>query len=467
MTNSVPLPFAPGRGGRRHARTSCFLSLTFPFFAACGGTEGPTTVQGLDFLSDLILHDGTVLALDAAGTTTQAIAVVGGQVRALGTNEEILATAGPGTTFVDLEGRTAMPGLIDAHTHLFWSAFRQGRPLTSAQDTALSYGITTLGELGMSEEGAQALGAMEAAGELIVRVNRHLRVTNNCGELQGDWFLQYPVDRTPGRKLWTIGIKMFTDGGSCGLQAFSEPFYTTREIGPPFHDQRIVDSLVALGHDNGYQVAIHAMGDLAVGQSLDALEASLAGGPNSLRHRIEHNNGIRDDQLPRYGELDVVAVVFGWQRLCRTSPEDYPATDFQREVGFRTRDLIEQNAGMHVAWHGDDPAVGPVNPFRELHFLVTRTTSDGTGAVCGSPDWFREQALPVAVALRLMTLGSAYALFREAEVGSLEPGKAGDIIIVSDNPLGVPPDLLKDIRVLSTFVDGQLVYSRAPGDSHR
>jgi predicted amidohydrolase YtcJ len=118
---------------------------------------------------------------------------------------------------------------------------------------------------------------------------------------------------------------------------------------------------------------------------------------------------------------------------------------------------------LHVTWHGDDPWIGPVSPILELHNMITRTEIDADGvSLCQPPDWLAATALTVEEALPLMTREAAYAIFREEEIGSLKPGKLADLIILSNNPLAVDPDAIKDITLSMTMVGGQVVYC-APG----
>lgn len=105
-------------------------------------------------------------------------------------------------------------------------------------------------------------------------------------------------------------------------------------------------------------------------------------------------------------------------------------------------------------WHADEPPLGPVNPMRHLHSFVTRVERMADGTVCYPPAWAADDLLTVEEALPIMTIEPAYALFREDEIGSLDEGKLADVIILSDNPLVVPPDEIPDIQVLMTMVGG-------------
>ena len=212
----------------------------------------------------------------------------------------------------------------------------------------------------------------------------------------------------------------------------------------------------------GYQAAIHGLGDRAIEVNLDAIEAALEGGPNSYRHRIEHNALIRDEMLPRYSEVDVVAMIFGHFPSCAfigesdqfksVIPEEY------KEWEWRWRSLIDSNPDVHFAWHADSPPLGDPFPMRHLHGFVTRKQMREDGTFCKPPDWAADDLLTVEEALPMMTIESAYALLREDEIGSLKAGKLADLIILSDNPLEVDHDAILDIQVLMTMVGGKVEH---------
>ena len=123
--------------------------------------------------------------------------------------------------------------------------------------------------------------------------------------------------------------------------------------------------------------------------------------------------------------------------------------------------MIDSNPGLHVAWHSDYPVFATMDPFTHLFGLVTRRSVTDDGGFCEPPDWAADDVLGVQEALRIMTIESAYAVFRESEIGSLAPGKLADLIVISDNPLEIPADRLFNIEVLMTMVGGETVYCAA------
>ncbi len=130
---------------------------------------------------------------------------------------------------------------------------------------------------------------------------------------------------------------------------------------------------------------------------------------------------------------------------------------------YLARSLLGANPGLPVAWHSDDwSREYPRTSILDLYDWVTRKQimADGVN-FCIPPNWFAAEAITVEEALLLMTINAAYALFMEEKVGSPKPGKFADLIILSDNPLTVDLDSLKDLRVLMTMVGGRVEHCQA------
>jgi predicted amidohydrolase YtcJ len=124
-----------------------------------------------------------------------------------------------------------------------------------------------------------------------------------------------------------------------------------------------------------------------------------------------------------------------------------------------------------LAWHSDTPWVG-LGPITDLYSLVTRNEVKvyqyygvgPIGTVCNAPDWLAAEAITREEALESMTINSAYALHMDDIVGSLEPGKYADLVVLSDNPLSVTEDELKDLEVILTMIEGTVEYHAPDSD---
>ena len=433
------------------------IALCLVVFAAAVGIR-PAAAQTSP--PDVIFVNGEIVTMEERLFAT-ALAMTGDRIVAVG-GEEVAALAGPDTLMIDLGGRTMIPGFVDAHTHLFNDAGFWGEDLAGMQALALRNGITTFADMYATPEFLEEMEAFAASGSLRVRTSLYLSRTTNCGDDLGEWYLDHPVQRDTDLRLRILGIKIFADGGTCGRPAISFPYADTGEHGDLFHSAEELAAMVAVGNANGYQVAIHAQGDLAIDQALDAIEAALGGEPNDLRHRIEHNAIIRDDQLPRYSEIGIVPTVFGTYFTCYGITDGNYARVFGEEhLGLleNWRRFIDANPDLIVAWHGDDPGVlpGKSDP-RDVRSGHAKPIRDDTGEVCEAPTWLATFGVNAEQALRMMTINAAYALFMEDAVGSLAPGKFADLVILSDDPLTVPADEIHSISVLATYLGGRVEY---------
>jgi predicted amidohydrolase YtcJ len=426
--------------------------------AGCGAGPPPEPPPTVDPQQEIVFFNGVVLTMDETAPQAQALALRGEKITAVGSNDELLAAAGTGAKQIDLQGAALMPGFVDAHTHLFNDAEQYfDMSLAEVQQVALENGITTIGDMYVDSRFLKEIQAFEPA--LRLRTSLYLVMTDNCGKPQGDWYQEYPPTRNPGEMLRIGGVKIFTDGGTCKSPALSYELTEGEGLGDLFLEQEELNGMVREAQDAGYQVAIHAIGDRAVEQSQNAIAAALDGQPNSYRHRIEHNAVIRPEQLPRYGEIGIIPVLFGPYPLCE--PFGPPPPEAYRSWEWPWRALLDANPGLPVAWHGDDPFFGRVRPLDDLYSLVTRNEVGTDGRICEAPAWQQQHTITAAEALRMMTTNAAHALFRDQEVGRLTPGYYADLIVLSTNPLTADPDSIPQMDVWLTMVGGRVAYCAA------
>ncbi len=203
----------------------------------------------------------------------------------------------------------------------------------------------------------------------------------------------------------------------------------------------------------GLQVNTHAIGDRGNRAVLDAYEGAIeatGGGPG--RHRIEHAQILALDDLPRFASLGVIASV---QPTHATSDMPWAETRVGPDRirgAYAWRRLVD--AGARLALGSDFP-VERVDPILGFHAAVTR--QDGADAPAGG--WYGNQVLTREEALRGFTLDAAYAGFMEDEVGSIEPGKRADFVVLSHDLMTVPPEQILDTTVEATYLDGAPIYA--------
>jgi len=262
-----------------------------------------------------------------------------------------------------------------------------------------------------------------------------------------------PMKSLGNDRLDIAAVKIYTDGalGSRGA-AMLEPYSDDDENrGLPFLTQDELDGFVQKANDMGFQVGIHAIGDYGNRLALDAFAKAQGGKPSPLRNRVEHAQIIALDDIPRFASLGVIASM---QPIHATSDmnmaEDRVGPE-RIKGGYAWRRLLDSGA---VIASGSDFPVELPNPFLGLYAAVTRQDRRGY------PDsgWYGDQAMSRAEALHSFTLAAAFAANQEDRMGSLEPGKWADFIIVDRDYFEIPAAEIDDIKVLQTWVGGTLVY---------
>ena len=217
---------------------------------------------------------------------------------------------------------------------------------------------------------------------------------------------------------------------------------------PPARSQEELDELIFRIHASGFQAAVHSNGDREIDMVLDAFEKALHELPKpNHRHRIEHGSVVNPSILKRTKELGVVLALHSYVYEHGDKMEEYG----EKRWGMMHANRSALELGIPVAGTSDYP-VSAADPLLRIQSLVTRTSAEGK--VYGA-----EQRLTVEQAIRVFTLGSAYASFEENIKGSIEVGKLADFVVLSRDPTRVSPETIKDIEVETTFIGGEMVYA--------
>jgi predicted amidohydrolase YtcJ len=318
-------------------------------------------------------------------------------------------------------------------------------------------GVTTIYDF-PSPDGLRMYQDLLARGELPVRL-RCQPILNVAGDRDpdstfGEDFLRYGIRTGFGNDWLRVGgIKLFLDGESETGLRYNPPGQKEKWVGVQKMDQETLNRVVVEAQKNGFQIWIHALGNRAQDMALEAYELAQREYPRAdARNRIEHAGNqeagaTSQEQLDRMKRLGIIPVPTGaWIYLGRA----YKGT--QAEVPFIYRTLLDQ--GFEPPGNSDSLGSMPesMNPFFSMWAMVTRKTRSGELLA-------PEQAITPAEAIRIYTMFGAHSGFEEKNKGSIEIGKLADLIIVSDDPLTVPPDKLKEIKVLTTIIDGKIVIS--------
>ncbi len=201
-----------------------------------------------------------------------------------------------------------------------------------------------------------------------------------------------------------------------------------------------------------WPVAVHAIGDRANRDALDAFEATAdEWRPAGLRHRIEHAQLLAAEDIARFAELGIAASVqFSHAPSDRDLAERFWAGKTERAYAYRS--LAE--AGTLLA-NGSDAPVEELDPLAGLRAGVLRTLDD-------RPAWHPEQTLAVQQALEAATVNPAWLAYEERRRGRLLPGYLADLVVLDRDPLAVPPEELPEVRVVATMVGGRWVHNPPP-----
>ena len=205
----------------------------------------------------------------------------------------------------------------------------------------------------------------------------------------------------------------------------------------------------------GLQVCTHAIGDQAISMILDLYsEVEIAHGPADRRFRIEHAQHMAAKDFDRFAKLSVIASVQPYHAIDdgRWAEKRIGHDRASRTYAFRT--FLDH--GVRLAF-GTDWNVALLNPMLTVYAAVTRATLDGK-----NPNgWFPEQKLTLPEAIEAYTMGSAYAEFQENEKGSITPGKLADMVLLSDDLFSIPPEQIRNVKILKTILGGKVIWDAA------
>ena len=311
--------------------------------------------------------------------------------------------------------------------------------ILATTELAHSLGMTAVHDY-VSPSYIRAYQDLKKRGDLELRVTMHPFVENL--DLLRDLGMQTGF----GDEFLKLGaIKLFSDG-SIGARnaALFEPYIDTSEddrtTGKLNYEQDELNALTRQAHNCGFQISIHAIGDRAIGATLDAMIK--AGVQESDRSRVEHLELPTEEQLQQMHKHGIIACMqpnfVQW-----SGPESL----YEVRLGAERDALMDPH--RRILEHGVKLAFGsdgmPFNPLFGIHSVVNAPHEN--------------QRLSVDEALRAYTIDAAHIGFDEDILGSLEVGKRADLVVLSENPHDVP-DKIADIEVLETYLCGECVYTK-------
>ncbi len=349
---------------------------------------------------------------------------------------------------------------------------REERLLALLRDYAAS-GLTAVIDRNASASDVDRYGRMLDSGRLPIRVGIS-RGVDPSGPLEKVTseirkVADHPLRKSGTARLRIIGIKMFLDGGmltgsaymlkpwgKSEIYAIDDPEYRGVLFIPPERLEPLVQATV----DAGLQFTAHSVGDAAVHNLLDAYEAVNKKTPvEATRPCLTHSNFMTQDSIDRCASLGVVVDMQpAWLYLdARTLMAQFGndrLREFQPLKRLFQAGVTVGGGSDHMQKLGSLRSINPYNPFLGMWVAITRQARGLEEPVHPEEAISREQAI------RFYTINNARLLFQEDEVGSLEAGKRADFVVLDRDILSCPVEEIREIQVLSTYVDGKPVFER-------
>ncbi|MGB5352134.1 MAG: amidohydrolase [Woeseia sp.] len=383
-------------------------------------------------------------ALDVAGITADSEIPVGGEMR-LGADGQ------PNGLFLNravpmIEDAVPPPSRETLISHVLTGLNQMARD-----------GYTAVHDAGLDAPHMSVLQQLEDEGRLPIRVYAMLSLRDE--PLMREWIKKGP-DKDSDSMLVTRTVKAFYDGalGSRGARLLYDYSDMPGHRGISGDGYGFDEGLMAEAMAQGFQIAIHAIGDAGNREAIDILERIMNEQPvaRDKRHRIEHAQVISPDDIPRLGKLGIIASMEPPHAMeDKTWAEERVGPE--RILGaYAWRTLRE--AGASLTFNADNPG-SDHSIFYGLHSAITRQDKDG------QPEggWYPEQRMTAEEAVRGYTDWSAYASFREDETGIIEKGRWADLTVLDIDPFVLADERPGDImngRVLMTIVGGKVVFEK-------
>jgi len=323
-----------------------------------------------------------------------------------------------------------------------------------AADEALSHGVTSFQDAGSSFETIDFFRKLEEEGSLDVRL--YVMVRREANDLLDKALPQYMMKAEGNDFLTVRSIKRQIDGalGSHGAWLL-EPYEDLPDTsGLVLESVEDIEGTAEIAIRHGFQVNTHAIGDRAVRETLDIYERAFdqAGVDGSeLRWRVEHAQHIDPEDVPRFGQMGVIAAV---QAVHGTSDGPWIPSRLGDERAKSTsqpwRHLFETGA---VVTNGTDVPVERIDPIASYYSSVSRMMVNGKR-------FYPEHVMTREEALTTYTVNNAYAAFEEEIKGRLIPGMYADMVVLTQDLLTVAEEEIPNTNVDMTYVGGELKYSR-------
>jgi len=326
--------------------------------------------------------------------------------------------------------------------------------MAKAQDILLSYGVTGVGSMSTSLADWQAMKRLGEAGRL------NLRLMVYADELKLLPEVPHPTPWLYGDKLKMVGIKFYADGALGSRGAWLKQPYADKPDtrGLQFHSDAELAALHQRAAAAGFAIATHAIGDAANAQVITSYEALSKRYGSNRRWRIEHFQIADPADIPRLAPAGIIASMQPTHQTSDRLMAEKRLGPNRLAGAYAWQTVLK--SGARLAFGTDFPVESP-DPFPGLAAAISR--QDMQAQPPGG--WLPSERVTFAQALDAYTRGAAYAGFAEEKVGSLEPGKWADFILVDRDPTAADPQSLARTQVLETWVAGKKVWARTASPS--
>ncbi|MGO4104109.1 amidohydrolase [Leifsonia sp. YAF41] len=270
--------------------------------------------------------------------------------------------------------------------------------------------------------------------------------------------------RFPGKELDFSTVKIMVDGvAENQTAAMNAPYrdshgHDTDNSGLSFIDPELLKQYVTALDAAGFQVHFHALGDRAVREALDAVEAArAANGPSDNRHHLAHLQVVAAAETARFAPLDAVANIQSLWAVHEAQMDELTLPflpDDSEEHHYPFGELRSHGARLAA---GSDWPVSSANPIDAIHIAVNRAKPGSTNEPLGPPT----QKLDLATSLTAYTAGTAFVNHRDHDTGAIVPGYVANLVVLEPNPFELDPSEIYTACVTSTWVRGTQVYARS------
>ena len=337
------------------------------------------------------------------------------------------------------------------------SLAQRQRALQLALASLASLGITSFQDAGATQADINLYQEFLSAKQLTSRV--YVMINGSDPELLASWMQRGPLIDVDQRMLTVRSIKLVADGALGSRGAWLLEPYSDRagHNGLPTMPVSEMQDISHLAYRNGFQIAIHAIGDRANREVLDIFDALFDGRDRGVRFRVEHAQHIHPSDIGRFARLGVIPSVQGIHMSSdRPWAIDRLGAARVESGAYMWRSLIDSGA---VLVNGTDVPVEPADPFASFYALVTRKTLQGTPEGGFEP----QQKITRVEALQADTLNPAFGAFEESFKGSLAPGMVADFVVLDRDIMTIPAAEILQTKVLQTVMNGQVIYTRPDG----